>query len=129
MLSRVLSAALASAFFLAACPAAFAYHAKDSYEGEVTFTGMVELADDTPDILIRPSYINRQLLYLAGPLQAAPKKSAAKRDERVEVLGKHRDSKTGKLYARYRYTDTFVLDNELQDVVKIRLPLNLDDIW
>jgi hypothetical protein len=129
MLSRLLSAALSGAFALFAGSTAFAYHAKDSYEGEVTFTGMVEIASDTPDILIRPSYINRQLLYLAGPLQAAPKKAAAKRDERVEILGKHRDDKTGKLYVRYRYTDTFLLENDLQDVVKIRLPLNLDEIW
>ena len=77
----------------------------------------------------QPSYISRQLLYLAGPLQAAPKKAAAKNDAKVDVLGKHRDSKTGKLYVRYRYTGTFVLDNGLQDVVKIRLPLNLDEVW
>ena len=76
-----------------------------------------------------PSYISRQLLYLAGPLQAAPKKAAAKNDAKVDVLGKHRDSKTGKLYVRYRYTGDFVLDNGLQDIVKIRLPLNLDEIW
>ena len=113
MLRRLLSAALASSLLLFTGSTAFAYHAKDSYEGEVTFIGTVEIADDTPDFLIRPSYVNRQLLYLAGPLQAAPKKSAAKRDERVEILGKHRDAKTGKLYVRYRYTDTFVLDNEL----------------
>jgi hypothetical protein len=129
MLRRLLPAALASAVLLLAGPTAFAYHAKDSYEGEVTFTGMVEIADDTPDFLIRPSYINRQLLYLAGPLQAAPRKAAPKRDERVEVLGKQRDAKTGKLYVSYRYTDTFVLENEIQDVVKIRLPLHLDDTW
>jgi hypothetical protein len=129
MLRRLLPAALASAVLVLAGSPAFAYHAKDSYEGEVTFTGMVEIADDTPDFLIRPSYINRQLLYLAGPLQAAPKRAAPKRDERVEVLGKHRDAKTGKLYVRYRYTDTFVLENELQDVVKVRLPLHLDDTW
>ena len=30
---------------------------------------------------------------------------------------------------RYRYTGTFVLDNGLQDVVRIRLPLNLDEVW
>ena len=90
---------------------------------------MVEIADDTPDFLLQPSYISRQLLYLAGPLQAAPKKAAAKNDAKVDVLGKHRDSKTGKLYVRYRYTGTFVLDNGLQDVVKIRLPLNLDEVW
>lgn len=128
MLRYLLSAALACAFAFTGSTA-FAYHAKDSYEGEVTFVGMVEIADDTPDLVIKPSYINRQLLYLAGPLQAAPKKSAAKRDERVEILGKQRDAKTGKLYVRYRYTDTFVLDNALQDVVKVRLPLSLDDVW
>lgn len=128
MLRRLLPAALASAV-LFACSAAFAYHAKDSYEAEVTFTGRVEIADDTPDFLIRPSYINRQLLYLAGPLQSAPRKAAAKKDEKIEILGKQRDARTGKLYVRYRYTDTFVLDNDIQDVVKIRLPLHLDDTW
>ncbi len=90
---------------------------------------MVEIAVDAPDFLIMPSYISRQLLYLAGPLQAAPRKAAAKNDGQVDILGKHRDSKTGKLYVRYRYAGTFVLDNGLQDVVKIRLPLNLDEIW
>src|SRR5215813_14015030 len=69
-----------------------AYYSKNSYEGDVTFTGMVQIADDTPDFLIMPSFINRQLLYLAGPLQAAPKKAAAKSDGEVEVLGKYRDS-------------------------------------
>ena len=61
-------------------------------------------------------------------MQAAPKKSAAKSNEKIDILGKYRDSKTGKLSVRYRYAGTFVLDNELQDVVKIRLPLNLDTI-
>lgn len=90
---------------------------------------MVEIAEDTPDYILLPSYINRQLLYLAGPLQAAPQKAAAKNDAKVDVLGKHRDSKTGKLYVRYRYAGTFVLDNRLQDIVKIRLPLNLEEVW
>src|SRR6266550_426511 len=129
MLKRLLPAALTSCLLLLTCSTAFAYYSKDSYEGDVTFTGMVEIADDTPDFLIKPSYINSQLLYLAGPLQAAPKKSAAKNDGQVDILGKYRDSKTGKLYVRYRYAGTFVLDNALQDVVKIRLPLNLDGIW
>ena len=129
MLNRLLSAALASSLLLLTCSTAFAYYSKDSYEADVTFIGMVEIADDTPDFLVMPSYISRQLLYLAGPLQAAPKKSAAKSDGQVDFLGKHRDNKTGKLYARYRYAGTFVLDNQIQDVVKIRLPLNLDDIW
>jgi hypothetical protein len=129
MLNRLLSAALTSSLLFFTCSTAFAYYSKDSYEGDVTFTGMVEIADDTPDFLLMPSFISRQLLYLAGPLQAAPKKSAAKNDGQIDILGKYRDSKTGKLYVRYRYTDTFVLDNALQDVVKIRLPLNLDDIW
>jgi hypothetical protein len=129
MLHRLLSAALVgSVLFLAGSPA-FAYFSKDSYEGDVTFTGRVEIADDTPDFLIEPSYISRQLLYLAGPLQAAPRRAAAKTDGKIEILGKHRDSKAGKLYVDYRYRGTFVLDNELQDVVKIRLPLALDDIW
>ena len=71
---------------------------------QVTFTSMVEIAEVAPDFLLLPSYISRHLLYLAGPLQAAPKKAAAKNDAKVDVLGKHRDSKTGKLYVRYRYT-------------------------
>jgi hypothetical protein len=129
MLNRLLSAALAGCLLLLTCSTAFAYYSKDSYEGDVTFTGMVEIADDTPDFLIMPSFISRQLLYLAGPLQAAPKKSAAKSDGQVDILEKYRDGKTGKVYVRYRYAGTFVLDNEIQDVVKVRLPLNLDDIW
>ncbi len=129
MLNRLLSAAVAGCLLLLFGSPAFAYYSKDSYEGEVDFTSMVEIAEDAPDFILLPSYINRQLLYLAGPLQAAPKKAAAKNDAKVEVLGKHRDSKTGKLYVRYRYTGTFVLDNGLQNVVKIRLPLNLDEVW
>ncbi len=129
MLNRLLSAVLAGCALLLTCSTASAYYSKDSYEGKITFTGMVEIADDAPDFLIMPSYISRQLLYLAGPLQAAPRKAAAKNDGQVDILGKHRDSKTGKLYVRYRYAGTFVLDNGLQDVVKIRLPLNLDEIW
>lgn len=113
MLSRLLSAALTGCVLLLIGSPAFAYYSKDSYEGEVTFIGMVEIAEDTPDFLLEPSYVSRQLLYLAGPLQAAPKRAAAKNDAKVDVLGKHRDSKTGKLYVRYRYTGTFVLDNGL----------------
>lgn len=128
MRNRLLSAALAGCLLFPGSTA-FAYYSKDSYEADVTFTGIVEIADDTPDFLLLPSYINRQLLYVAGPLQAAPKKAAAKNDAKVDVLGKHRDGKTGKHYVRYRYTGTFVLDNGLQDIVKIRLPLNLDEIW
>src|SRR5215510_2566535 len=104
MLMRPLSAVLAAALLLLGSSAAFAYYSKDSYEGDVTFTGMVEIAEDTPDFLIMPSYISRQLLYLAGPLQAAPRKAAAKNDGQVDVLGKYRDNKNGKLYVRYRYT-------------------------
>jgi hypothetical protein len=129
MLDRLLSAALAGCLLLGTNVPAFAYYSKDSYEAEVSFTSQVEIAEDAPDYILLPSYINRQLLYLAGPLQAAPKKAAAKNDARVDVLGKHRDAKTGKLYVRYRYTGTLVLDNGLQDVVKIRLPLNLDEVW
>ena len=128
MLDRLLSAALAGVLFLLTCSTASAYYSKDSYEGEVTFTGMVVIEDDTPDFLITPSYINTQLLYLAGPLGAAPRKSAAKNDAKIDILGKQRDSKTGKLHVRYRYAGTFLLDNELQDVVKIRLPLNPNDV-
>jgi hypothetical protein len=124
MLYRLLSAALAGVLSVVTCAPAFAYYSKDSYEAEITFTGMVEIPDDTPDPLIKPSYINLQLLYLAGPLGAAARKSAAKSDEKVEILGKQRDSKTGKLRVRYRYAGTFVLDNEIQDVMKVRLPLN-----
>ncbi len=129
MLDRLLSAALAGCLFLLSSSTAFAYYSRESYEGDVTFTGMVAIADDTPDILIKPSYINVQLLYLAGPLQAAPRKAAAKSNEKIDILDRHRDDKTGKLYVRYRYAGTFVLDNELQDVVKIRLPLHPESIW
>jgi hypothetical protein len=129
MLRCLLSAALVGSLLLVGGAPAFAYYSKDSYEGDVTFTGMVEIAGDTPDFVILPSYINRQLLYLAGPLGAAPHKSAAKTDGQIDILGKHRDAKTGKLYVRYRYAGTFVLDNALQDVVKIRLPLHLDETW
>lgn len=129
MLDRLLSATLAGCLLLFTSFPALAYYSKDSYEGEVTFTSMVEIAEDAPDFLWLPSYIHSQLMYLAGPLQAAPRKAAAKNDAKVDVLGKHRDGKTGKLYVRYRYTGTFVLDNGLQDIVKIRLPLNLDKVW
>lgn len=129
MLDRLLSAVLAGCFLLGTGAPALAYYSKDSYEADVSFTSMVEIAEDTPDYILVPSYINRQLLYLAGPLQAAPRKAAAKNDAKVDVLGKHRDGKSGKLYVRYRYTGTFVLDSGLQDVVKIRLPLNLDEVW
>lgn len=128
MLDRLLSAAIIGLLSLLTCSTAFAYYSKDSYEGEVTFTGTVEIADDTPDFLVMPSYVSLQLLYLAGPLQAAPRRAAAKSDEHIEILGKQRDGKTGKLYVRYRYSGTFVLENELLDVVKIRLPLNPDEI-
>ena len=77
MLHRLLSAALVGFVLLLAGSPAFAYFSKDSYEGDVTFTGRVEIADDTPDFLIEPSYISRQLLYLAGPLQAAPRRAAS----------------------------------------------------
>ena len=129
MLDRLLSAALTGCLFLVTGSPAFAYYSKDSYEAEVSFESRVEIAADTPDYILLPSYINRQLLYLAGPLQAAPKKAAAKNDAKVDILGRQRDDKTGKHYVRYRYTGTFVLDNGLQDVVKIRLPLNLDEVW
>lgn len=129
MLRCLRPAILAGGLLLLTWSTAWAYYSKDSYEGDVAFTAMVEIADDTPDLAIVPSYISRQLLYLAGPLQAAPAKSAAKSDGEVEVLGKHRDGKTGKLYVRYRYAGTFVLGNDLQQVVKVRLPLNVDAIW
>ena len=75
MFARLLSAALAGCVVLLTGSTAFAYYSTDSSEGQVVFTGMVEIADDTPDFLIMPSYVSRQLLYLAGPLQAAPQKS------------------------------------------------------
>ena len=128
MLNRLLSAAIIGALALLTSSTAFAYYSKDSYEGAVTFTGTVEIADDTPDFAIIPSYVSVQLLYLAGPLQAAPRKAAAKSDEHIEILGKQRDGKTGKLYVRYRYSGTFVLENEFKDAVKIRLPLNTEEI-
>ncbi|MFO1079423.1 MAG: hypothetical protein U1E23_02175 [Reyranellaceae bacterium] len=129
MLRCLRPAFLAGAFLLLGWSQAWAYYSTDSYEGDVTFTAVVEIANDTPDFALVPSYISRQLLYLAGPLQAAPAKSAAKSDGEVEVLGKHRDPRTGKLYVRYRYSGMFVLDNGLQQSVKVRLPLNLDEIW
>ncbi|MBV8407164.1 MAG: hypothetical protein JOY64_06010 [Alphaproteobacteria bacterium] len=129
MLRCLLAAALTSSLLLLTCAPASAYYSKDSYEADVAFTGMVEIADDTPDFLIMPSFISRQLLYLAGPLQAAPHKAAAKSNGEVHVLEKYRDSKTAKLYVRYRYDGTFVLDNGIQGVAKVRLPLNLDAIW
>ncbi|WP_421997696.1 hypothetical protein [Reyranella sp.] len=129
MLDRLLSAAFAGGVLLATAAPAFAYYSRDSYEADVTFTGMVEIPDDTPDFLITPTYINRQLLFLAGPLQAAPPKSAGKADGQIDVLEKTRDARTGRLYARYRYSGTFVLDNSIQDVLKIRLPLNPAEVW
>ncbi len=129
MFNRLMSAAVAGCLLLFAGSPAFAYYSKDSYEAEVSFESRVEIAEDTPDYILLPSYINRQLLYLAGPLQAAPKKAAAKNDAKVDLLGRQRDDKTGKHYVRYRYTGTFVLDNGLQDVMKVRLPLNLDEVW
>ena len=130
MLNRLLSAALASVLFLVTGSTGFAYYSKDSYEGDVAFTGTVEIPDDTPDFLIMPSTtINVQLLYLAGPLRGRPQEGRRQgSDEKIDILGKHRDSRTGKLHVRYRYAGTFVLDNEFQDVVKIRLPLNPDTI-
>ena len=55
MLDRLLSAALAGVLFLLTCSTASAYYSKDSYEGEVTFTSMVEIAEDAPDFLLLPS--------------------------------------------------------------------------
>ena len=129
MFNRLMSAAVSGCLLMLAGSPAFAYYSKDSYEAEVSFESRVEIAEDTPDYILLPSYINRQLLYLAGPLQAAPKKAAAKNDAKVDILGRQRDDRTGKHYVRYRYTGTFVLDNALQDTVKIRLPLNLDEVW
>ena len=129
MFNRLMSAAAGGCLLVLAGSPAFAYYSKDSYEAEVSFESRVEIAADTPDYILLPSYINRQLLYLAGPLQAAPKKAAAKNDAKVDILGRHRDDRTGRHYVHYRYTGTFVLDNALQDTVKIRLPLNLDEVW
>jgi hypothetical protein len=129
MLQRLLSAVLAGGLLLLTGSTAFAYYSGDSYEADVTFTGTVEIPDGTSDVLILPSYINLQLLYLAGPLQAAARKSAPKSDEKIDILGKQHDSRTGKIHVRYRYVGTFVLDAGLQDVVKVRLPLNAETIW
>ncbi len=80
MLARLLSAALAGSLLLLTGSPAFAYYSKDSYEAEVSFTSIVEIAEDTPDYILLPSYINRQLLYLAGPLQAVgPRRPRPKR--------------------------------------------------
>ena len=129
MLKRLLSLPSPAAFFSSPAPRHSPTTRKIRTKATSPSSAWSRSPSDTPDFLLEPSYISRQLLYLAGPLQAAPKKAAAKNDAKVDVLGKHRDSKTGKLYVRYRYTGTFVLDNGLQDVVKIRLPLNLDEIW
>jgi hypothetical protein len=48
MLHRLLSAALASSLFLLTGSTAFAYYSKDSYEGDVTFTAMVEITTIRP---------------------------------------------------------------------------------
>ena len=74
MFNRLLSAALTGCLLLFASSPAFAYYSKDLYEGEVTFTSMVEIAEDTPDFLLQPSYINRQLLYLAAPCRPRPRR-------------------------------------------------------
>src|SRR5947209_1034289 len=129
MLQRLLSAVLAGGLLLLTGSTAFAYYSSDSYEADVTFTGTVEIPDGTSDVLILPSYINLQLLYLAGPLQAAARKSAPKSDEKIEILGRQHDSRTGKIHVRYRYAGTFVLDAGLQEVVKVRLPLNPETVW
>ena len=55
MLDRLLTATLASVLILAAGSPSFAYYSKDSYEGDVTFNGMVEIPGDTPDSQIRSS--------------------------------------------------------------------------
>lgn len=129
MLHRFLTTVAAGTLLCTASAPAFAYYSTDSYEADVTFTGRVEIADDTADALIMPSYISRQMLFLAGPLQAAPRKAAAKNGGQIDILGKDRDPKTGKLVVRYRYTGRFVVDNGLKDVVKVRLPLDLDGAW
>ena len=42
MPKRPLSAALTGCLLLLTCSTAFAYYSKDSYEGDVAFTGMVD---------------------------------------------------------------------------------------
>lgn len=105
-----------------------AYYSADSYEGTVSFTAVAQIDDllSPADTLV---YINQQLLYLAGPLQAAPKKSGPKSDAQLTVLEKFRDSQTGKMYARYQYTGTFVLENAIQGTVAIHLPYDFSTIF
>ena len=74
MLSRLMSAALTGCLLLVTGSPAFAYYSKDSYEAEVSFTSMVEIAEDTPDFILLPSYINRQLLYSPALFRPRPGK-------------------------------------------------------
>lgn len=54
MLDRLLSAALTGCVLLLTGSPAFAYYSKDLYEGEVTFTSMVEIPENVPDFFCCP---------------------------------------------------------------------------
>lgn len=105
-----------------------AYYSNDSYEGTVNFTGVAKIDDHlTPaDTQV---YIKQQMVWLAGPLQAAAKISGPKYDEQISILEKFRDGKTGLLMVRYQYSGTFVLQNSLQSSVTIRLPFDAANIY
>lgn len=105
-----------------------AYYSNDSYEGTVTFTGVAKIDDHLTqaDTLV---YIHQQLVWLAGPLQAAPKISGPKYDAQITILEKFRDSKTGLLLVRYQYIGTFVLENSLKNSVTIRLPYDPANVY
>lgn len=104
-----------------------AYYSSDSYEGTVTFTASSKI-DDYLSAADTLTYINQQLLYLAGPLQAAPKKSGPKHDAQISVLDKYR-TQNGNLMVRYQYSGTFVFHNSLQNTVTIYLPIDFSTIF
>ena len=105
-----------------------AYYSKDSYEGTVTFTGVAKIDDHlTPTDTL--TYIKDQLVWLAGPLQAAKQISGPKYDEQVSIVEKFRDGRTGLLMVRYQYSGTFVLENSLKNSVTIRLPFESASIY
>ncbi len=107
---------------------AHAYYSNDSYEGIVTFTGVTRIDDHlTPADTL--TYIDQSLVWLAGPLQAAPKISGPKYDAQISILEKFRDSNTGLLLVRYQYTGTFVLENSLKNSVTVRLPYDPANVY
>lgn len=118
---------LAYAALVLSLTQAQAYYSHDSYEGTVTFIGFLEVDKGLPDSEI-VRYAHDQMLYLAGPLQGAEKKSGPKRDQQIQLLDKFTDSQ-GRYMARYQYTGTLVLANSIQNTVAIRLPYNHTTIY